>query len=107
MFINFLLLHFSVVGGIKIYEKERLCALVGGSCVYRADCYPDELTSIKGLCTSNRHLGVECCYRIKFPKKIQKCEEDFQGACMSRCHPSLKRPADDCDSGLHCCVLVN
>lgn len=90
-----------------MYEKEFACAMLGGHCVQRQDCYPEELTSIKGLCRKNRNVGVECCYRIKFPKKIQKCEDDFQGACMSRCHEQLKRPADDCSDGEHCCVLVN
>lgn len=100
-------MFYLTVGGVQIYQKEFACAMLGGNCVQRSDCYPEDLTSIKGLCKKNRHNGVECCYRVKFPKKIQKCEEDFGGFCMNRCNEQLKRPADDCAGNEHCCVLVN
>lgn len=103
----FTVFFFKDIGGVKIYEKERLCALIGGSCVEKVNCYPGELASHKGLCPKNKYLGVECCYKVKLPKKVQKCEDDFYGACMERCHPLLKRPATDCAEGETCCALVN
>uniref|UniRef100_A0A1L8DNT2 Putative conserved secreted protein n=2 Tax=Nyssomyia neivai TaxID=330878 RepID=A0A1L8DNT2_9DIPT len=87
-------------GEIKLWEIERECAMVGGVCVHRDDC--DHVTSTTGLCPSNKHYGVECCYKLKI--RLTTCHNHF-GECMNECNPRIQRPATDCP-GQVCCVLV-
>lgn len=87
--------------GVKVYQGDRHCVLVGGLCVHHSDCL--EATTNKGLCPTNSHLGVECCYEL--PVRPALCREHL-GECMDRCHKTLMRPGTDCQSGQVCCVLI-
>ncbi|XP_065368497.1 U-scoloptoxin(19)-Tl1a [Calliphora vicina] len=90
-----------MVQGVKVYQGDRECVLVGGLCVHNSDC--NEPTSNKGLCPSNSHRGVECCYEL--PVRPAPCHEHL-GECMDRCHKTLMRPGTDCENGQICCVLI-
>ncbi|KAM7342284.1 U-scoloptoxin(19)-Sm1a [Cochliomyia hominivorax] len=90
-----------MVQGVKVYQGDRECVLVGGLCVHSSDC--NEPTSNKGLCPSNTHRGVECCYEL--PVRPAPCSEHL-GECMDRCHKTLMRPGTDCENGQICCVLI-
>ncbi|KAL9915836.1 uncharacterized protein LOC119636877 isoform X2 [Glossina fuscipes] len=51
-----------MIQGVKVYQGDRQCVLVGGLCVHSSDCL--QPTTNKGLCPSNAHRGVECCYEF-------------------------------------------
>lgn len=63
--LNDLLLIFAVRGGLRMFKLDRECAMVGGICMSVDDCDPEYLSTTKGLCPSNAHHGVECCYRCE------------------------------------------
>lgn len=90
-----------MVQGVKVYRNDRECAMLGGLCVHRSDCL--ETSSKSGLCPSNKHLGVECCYEL--PVRPAPCREHL-GQCRDRCPARLVRPGIDCKDGQFCCVLV-
>lgn len=46
--------------GVKVYKGDRECVLVGGLCIHIDDC--NQPTSTKGLCPTNAHHNIECCY---------------------------------------------
>lgn len=48
-----------------MHTLDRECAMVGGICVSVDDCDPEYLSTTKGLCPSNKHNNVECCYRCE------------------------------------------
>jgi len=54
--------EYYMYNGVKVYRNELTCTMSGGVCVETEDCA--ELTSTRGLCPSNAHLGVECCYEM-------------------------------------------
>jgi len=93
--------EYRMIQGVKVYQGDRECVLVGGLCVHSDDCL--EPTSNKGLCSSHAHLGVECCYEL--PLKPAPCEQHM-GICRNRCPVNLQRPGVDCIDGEVCCVLV-
>ncbi|GAB0093346.1 uncharacterized protein DMENIID0001_084360 [Sergentomyia squamirostris] len=85
---------------IKYWEIDRECAMVGGVCVHQDDC--EHTTSTPGLCPTNKHYGVECCYKLR--DRVTTCRKQL-GACMDRCNINLQRSATDCPNQV-CCVLV-
>ncbi|XP_075164922.1 uncharacterized protein LOC142237476 isoform X1 [Haematobia irritans] len=93
--------EYQMIQGVKVYRGDRECILVGGLCVHNSDCL--ESTTNKGLCPSNQHMGVECCYEL--PMRPAPCHQHW-GECMDRCHKALLRPGTDCENGQVCCVLV-
>ncbi|XP_054739358.1 U-scoloptoxin(19)-Tl1a [Anastrepha obliqua] len=93
--------EYYLMQGVKVYPGDRECALVGGLCVHTSDCL--EPTTNRGLCPSNTHRGVECCYEL--PLRPAPCEQHL-GICMDRCAEVLQRPGTDCQGGQVCCVLI-
>lgn len=90
--------------GVNVYKTESACARQGGLCVHKLDC--DVPTAKTGLCPDSAHRGVECCYEVKPIKGDRSCAE-YLGECMTHCYAeNLKRPANDCNEGETCCVLV-
>ncbi|XP_037955908.1 uncharacterized protein LOC119685636 isoform X2 [Teleopsis dalmanni] len=55
--------EYHMLQGVKVYQGDRQCVLVGGLCVHSSDC--NEPTTTRGLCPTNSHRGVECCYELK------------------------------------------
>ncbi|XP_017836149.1 uncharacterized protein LOC108595430 isoform X2 [Drosophila busckii] len=53
---------FYMLQGVRVYSNDRQCTLLGGICVKSSDCSLP--TTNKGLCPTNAHLGVECCYEL-------------------------------------------
>lgn len=93
--------EYHLIQGVKVFGIDRECAMVGGLCVHTSDCL--EATTNKGLCPSNAHRGVECCYEL--PMRPAPCVQHM-GACMDSCHQDLMRPGTDCQNGQVCCVLI-
>ncbi|XP_005176433.1 U-scoloptoxin(19)-Tl1a [Musca domestica] len=93
--------EYRMIQGVKVYRGDRQCVLVGGLCVHNSDCLLP--TTNKGLCPSNQHLGVECCYEL--PVRPAPCDQHL-GECMDRCHKALMRPGTDCKNGQVCCALI-
>lgn len=91
--------------GVNVYKTEWPCARQGGLCVHRADCQSP--TTKSGLCPESAHRGVECCYEVLPPSQLSLPCADYQGECMKHCNAlGLRRPANDCQEGEHCCVLT-
>uniref|UniRef100_A0A1Q3FQI1 Putative conserved secreted protein n=2 Tax=Culex tarsalis TaxID=7177 RepID=A0A1Q3FQI1_CULTA len=90
--------------GVNVYKTEWPCARQGGLCVHRADCKSP--TTKSGLCPESANRGVECCYEVMPSQLSMPCNE-YQGECMKHCNAlGLRRPANDCQEGEHCCVLT-
>ncbi|EDS43699.1 conserved hypothetical protein [Culex quinquefasciatus] len=90
--------------GVNVYKTEWPCARQGGLCVHRADCKSP--TTKSGLCPESAHRGVECCYEV-MPSQLSLPCNEYQGECMKHCNAlGLRRPANDCQEGEHCCVLT-
>lgn len=90
--------------GVNVYKTEWPCARQGGLCVHRADCQSP--TTKSGLCPESAHRGVECCYEV-LPSQLSMPCNEYQGECMKHCNAlGLRRPANDCQEGEHCCVLT-
>ncbi|KAH8299835.1 hypothetical protein KR044_006704 [Drosophila immigrans] len=87
--------------GVRVYQNDRQCVLVGGLCVHTDDCVSP--TTNKGLCPSSAHMGVECCFEL--PVRPAPCSQHL-GECMDRCNPRLHRPGTDCENGQVCCLLL-
>lgn len=91
--------------GVNVYKTEWPCARQGGLCVHRADCQSP--TTKNGLCPESAHRGVECCYEVHPPLQFSLPCAEYQGECMKHCNAlGLRRPANDCQEGEHCCVLT-
>lgn len=54
--------------GVRVYDLDPDCAMLGGLCVKSKDCLLQPTKS--GLCPSNQPRGVECCYERNYNKKF-------------------------------------